>query len=118
LPKRWIVERTFAWISRNRRLARDFERYVTTVAAFVRLAMIRIMLRRLGSDGSARRAIRTEIGCGRMMSVSVVRVYVSSLAICRCGCRDHHAVARAFASIGAQCGAAESADRSSLACSG
>ena len=47
LPKRWVVERTFAWISRNRRLARDFERYATTVAAFVRLAMIRIMLRRL-----------------------------------------------------------------------
>ena len=35
----WIVERTFAWISRNRRLARDFERYATTVAAFIRLAM-------------------------------------------------------------------------------
>ena len=47
LPKRWIVERTFAWISRNRRLMRDFECYTTTVAAFVRLAMIRIMLRRL-----------------------------------------------------------------------
>ena len=47
LPKRWIVERTFAWISRNRRLARDFERYATNVVAFVRLAMIRIMLRRL-----------------------------------------------------------------------
>lgn len=47
LPKRWIVERTFAWISRNRRLARDFERYATTVAAFVRLAMIRLMLKRL-----------------------------------------------------------------------
>ena len=47
LPKRWIVERTFAWISRNRRLARDFERYSRTVAAFFRLAMIRIMLRRL-----------------------------------------------------------------------
>ena len=46
LPKRWIVERTFAWISRNRRLARDFERYARTVVAFVRLAMIRIMLRR------------------------------------------------------------------------
>jgi transposase len=47
LPKRWIVERTLAWISRNRRLARDFERYARTAAAFVRLAMIRIMLRRL-----------------------------------------------------------------------
>jgi putative transposase len=47
LPKRWIVERTFAWISRNRRLARDYERYDTNVAAFVHLAMIRIMLKRL-----------------------------------------------------------------------
>lgn len=47
LPKRWIVERTFAWISRNRRLARDFERHARKAAAFVRLAMIRIMLRRL-----------------------------------------------------------------------
>jgi transposase len=47
LPKRWIVERTLAWISRNRRLARDFERYARTVAAFVRLAMIKLMLRRL-----------------------------------------------------------------------
>ena len=47
LPKRWIVERTFAWIGRNRRLVRDFERHARTVAAFVRLAMIRIMLRRL-----------------------------------------------------------------------
>ena len=43
LPKRRIVERTFAWISRNRRLARDFEHYATTVTAFVRIAMIRIM---------------------------------------------------------------------------
>lgn len=47
LPKRWIVERTFGWISRNRRLARDFERYATTVISFIRLAMIRLMLRRL-----------------------------------------------------------------------
>lgn len=47
LPKRWIVERTLAWISRNRRLARDFERYAQTAAAFCRLAMIRLMLKRL-----------------------------------------------------------------------
>ena len=53
LPKRWIVERTFAWISRNRRLARDFERYATTVVAFVRIAMIRMMLRRLAANASS-----------------------------------------------------------------
>jgi len=47
LTKRWVVERTFAWISRNRRLARDFEHYARTVAAFIHLAMILIMLRRL-----------------------------------------------------------------------
>ena len=47
VPKRWIVERTIAWISRFRRLARDFERYARTVEAFIRLAMVRIMLRRL-----------------------------------------------------------------------
>ena len=53
LAQRWIVEGTFAWISRNRRLARDFERYATTVVAFVRLAMIRIMLRRLAANTSS-----------------------------------------------------------------
>jgi transposase len=47
LPKRWIVERTLAWISRNRRLARDYERHARKAAAFVRLAMVRLMLRRL-----------------------------------------------------------------------
>ena len=52
LPKRWIVERTLAWISRNRRLCRDYERHVRKVAAFIRLAMIRIMLRRLAASPS------------------------------------------------------------------
>jgi transposase len=47
LPKRWTVERTFAWISRNRRLTRDFERYASTAVVFVRLAIIRLMLKRL-----------------------------------------------------------------------
>jgi len=47
LPKRWIVERTLAWISRCRRLAKDFERHARKVVAFIRLAMIRLMLRRL-----------------------------------------------------------------------
>ena len=47
LAKRWIVERTLAWISRCRRLARDYERHARKAAAFVRLAMVRLMLRRV-----------------------------------------------------------------------
>jgi len=47
LAKRWIVERTLAWISRNRRLARDFENLARTAEALIRLAMIKLMLRRL-----------------------------------------------------------------------
>jgi transposase len=53
LPKRWIVERTFAWISHCRRLAKDFERHARKAAAFIRLAMIRIMLRRISTNRSA-----------------------------------------------------------------
>jgi transposase len=47
LPKRWIAERTLAWISRCRRMARDYERHTRKAGAFIRLAMIRLMLRRL-----------------------------------------------------------------------
>ena len=46
LPKRWIVERTLAWLRRNRRLARDLEHLDRTAEALVTLAMIKIMLRR------------------------------------------------------------------------
>jgi transposase len=52
LPKRWIVERTLAWISRCRRLAKDFERHARKAVAFIRLAMIRLMLRRLTAASS------------------------------------------------------------------
>ena len=53
LPKRWIVERTLAWISRNRRLSRDYECHTRIAVAFVKLAMIRIMLRRIAVTHSA-----------------------------------------------------------------
>jgi len=53
LPLRWRVERTFAWISQCRRMARDYERHARKAAAFVRLAMIRVMLRRLTATASA-----------------------------------------------------------------
>ena len=52
LPKRWIVERTLAWISRCRRLAKDFERHARKAVAFICLAMIRLMLRRLTAPSS------------------------------------------------------------------
>src|SRR5689334_21548173 len=47
LPKRWIIERTFGWLGRCRRLAKDFEALTRTHLAFVQLAMIRLMLRRI-----------------------------------------------------------------------
>ena len=45
--RRWVIERTFGWVTRCRRLARHYEALATTAVAFVTLAMIRIMLRRL-----------------------------------------------------------------------
>ena len=47
LPKRWIVERTLAWLNRCRRLAKDFENRIRYAAAVVSLASIRLMLRKL-----------------------------------------------------------------------
>ena len=47
LPRRWIVERTFGWLMRHRRLVRDYERTATSAEAWVHLAMLRIQLRRL-----------------------------------------------------------------------
>lgn len=47
LPKRWIVERTFAWLGRNRRLARDYEGRAQTTEMLIEVAMIGLMLRRL-----------------------------------------------------------------------
>ena len=47
LPRRWVVERTFSWFGRNRRLAKDYENLADTLAAFISLACIRLALRRL-----------------------------------------------------------------------
>ena len=47
LPRRWVVERTFAWITRNRRTVRDYERLPGHHAAMVQWAMVIVMTRRL-----------------------------------------------------------------------
>jgi transposase len=47
LPRRWVVERTFAWLSQNRRMSKDYERLCATGEAFVYAAMSRPMVRRL-----------------------------------------------------------------------
>ena len=47
LPKRWIVERTFAWLNRCRRLAKDWENLTDRALAFLHLASIRLMVRKL-----------------------------------------------------------------------
>jgi transposase len=47
LPRRWVVERTFAWLNRCRRLAKDFENRTRNALAFLTLASIRLMLRKL-----------------------------------------------------------------------
>jgi len=47
LPRRWVVERTFGWLMRHRRLVRDYERTESSAAAWVYVAMIRLQARRL-----------------------------------------------------------------------
>jgi putative transposase len=47
LPKRWIVERTFAWLGRYRRLAKEYEYLTQTSEAMICVAMIHLMVRRL-----------------------------------------------------------------------
>lgn len=47
LPRRWVVERTLAWLSRNRRLAKDFEASIESAKAWLQLACIKLLMRRL-----------------------------------------------------------------------
>ena len=47
LPRRWVVERTLAWLNRNRRLAKDFETLIDTAATWLILASVKLLTRRL-----------------------------------------------------------------------
>ncbi|ABE64745.1 transposase, IS4 family (plasmid) [Nitrobacter hamburgensis X14] len=50
LPRRWVVERFFAWINRNRRLAKDFEATIDSARAFLYAASIMLLVRRIARD--------------------------------------------------------------------
>ena len=52
LARRWVVERTFAWLLKCRRLARDYEELAETTEAWIYLAMSRIYLRRLAANAN------------------------------------------------------------------
>jgi len=51
LPRRWVVERTLAWLGRNRRLSKDYEFLPETEEVFIYVGMVRLMLRRLAQTG-------------------------------------------------------------------
>jgi transposase len=57
LKRRWIVERTFAWLGRNRRLSKDDEYWPATNEAWLYLGMCRLLLRRLTAPSPAWRKV-------------------------------------------------------------
>ncbi|MDW3846156.1 transposase, partial [Micromonospora sp. BRA006-A] len=59
LPRRWVVERTFAWISKKRRCVRDYEHLPASHAAFVTWAMIHVMVTRLARNTKPAQATST-----------------------------------------------------------
>jgi putative transposase len=52
-PRRWVVERSFGWLSRSRRLSKDYERKVQTSETLIQVAMIRILITRLARNASS-----------------------------------------------------------------
>ena len=59
LPRRWVVERTFAWLIRSRRLSKDYERKPTSSEGQVYVSSIRLLLRKMSQES----ALEPEVAC-------------------------------------------------------
>jgi Transposase DDE domain len=90
LPRRWVVERTFAWFGRNPRLAKDFERTVTSSQAWLYLASVQLLARRLARSRASNRCLElvgtTNAIRGQALSLCVkqngrVRIFLSTSRI-------------------------------------
>ena len=73
LPRRWVVERTFAWISRCRRSARDYERKTAHAEAMIQVAMIRLMAARLAGEQLPAPTSPVEIEAARRLAEDLHR---------------------------------------------
>lgn len=62
LPRRWVVERTFAWLIRSRRLSKDYERKPTSSAGQIYVSSIRLLLRKINQE-TALEALEPEVAC-------------------------------------------------------
>jgi hypothetical protein len=62
LPRRWVVERTFAWLSQNRGMSKDYERLCASAEAFIYVAMTRLMVRRLVRIQHLSNSLSTRLG--------------------------------------------------------
>ena len=80
IPRRWAVERTFAWLTAHRRLARDYERDPAVSEAMIRWAAINTISRRIARGGPATRQQRRIIPCHQLIFSNTFLVVISAVS--------------------------------------